>query len=194
MLKMGDAGRCVAGVFLVYFSGRIHCFCIPGAPVWNHGSVPRQRKEPDCRVLYEYAMFVDLVRRCLTEIRGNPEEAVDMAVRESIKKGILADFLKKHRAEVKDVILTEYDQEAHIRNEKNESWQEGLQEGWKKGCQSVIRQVVLYHKGEGMSSEKIVEILQNHFRLNKEDAENCLRELDFEETQSGGENSDTDSV
>ena len=45
-----------------------------------------------------------------------------------------------------------------------------------------------------MSSEKIVEILQNHFRLNKEDAENCLRELDFEETQSGGENSDTDSV
>ena len=32
MLKMGDAGRCVAGVFLVYFSGRIHCFCIPGAP------------------------------------------------------------------------------------------------------------------------------------------------------------------
>ena len=184
----------MAGVFLVYFSGRIHCFCIPGAPVWNHGSVPRQRKEPDCRVLYEYAMFVDLVRRCLTEIRGNPEEAVDMAVRESIKKGILADFLKKHRAEVKDVILTEYDQEAHIRNEKNESWQEGLQEGWKKGCQSVIRQVVLYHKGEGMSSEKIVEILQNHFRLNKEDAENCLRELDFEETQSGGENSDTDSV
>ena len=180
----------MAGVFLVYFSGRIHCFCIPGAPVWNHGSVPRQRKEPDCRVLYEYAMFVELVRRRLREIRGNPEEAVDMAVRESIKKGILADFLKKHRAEVKDVILTEYDQEAHIRNEKNESWQEG----WEKGCQSVIRQVVLYHKGEGMSSEKIVEILQNHFRLNKEEAENCLRELDFEETQSGGENSDTDSV
>ena len=131
-------------------------------------------------------------------MRGNPEEAVDMAVRESIKKGILADFLKKHRAEVKDVILTEYDQEAHIRNEKNESWQEGLQkgrrEGWEKGSRSVLRQVVLYHKGEGMSSEKIVEILQNHFRLSEKEAENCLRELDFEETQGGGEECDTDSV
>ena len=69
-------------------------------------------------------MFVELVRRRLREIRGNPEEAVDMAVRESIKKGILADFLKKHRAEVKDVILTEYDQEAHIRNEKKAEIQE----------------------------------------------------------------------
>ena len=78
----------------------------------------------DCRILYEYAMFVDLVRRCLTEMRGNLEEAVDMAVRESIKKGILADFLKKHRAEVKDVILTEYDQEAHIRSEKKAEIQE----------------------------------------------------------------------
>ena len=178
MLKMGDAGRCVAGVFLVYFSGRIHCFCIPGAPVWNHGSVPRQRKEPDCRVLYEYAMFVDLVRRCLTEMRGNLEEAVDMAVRESIKKGILADFLKKHRAEVKDVILTEYDQEAHIRNEKNESWQEGFQEGE----QAVIRQLVLYHKREGRSPEEIVEILQNSLQLSKKEAEEYCRrpERDFQ--------------
>ena len=30
----------------------------------------------------------------------------------------LKDFLSRHRAEVKDVILTEYDQEAHIRSEK----------------------------------------------------------------------------
>ena len=168
------------------------------ATLINSNVGQNKKLRDDCRILYEYAMFVDLVRRCWTEMRGNLEDAVDMAVRESIKKGILADFLKKHRAEVKDVILTEYDQEAHIRNEKNESWQEGLQkgrrEGWEKGSRSVLRQVVLYHKGEGMSSEKIVEILQNHFRLNKEEAENCLWELDFEETPSGGENSDTDSV
>ena len=65
---------------------------------------------------------------------------------------------------------------------------------WNSRPSDREEQVEPYHKGEGMSSEKIVEILQNHFRVSKEDAENCLRELDFEETQSGGENSDTDSV
>ena len=182
LLEMGDAGRCVAGVFLVYFSGRIHCFCIPGLLFGTTERFRARGKEPDCRILYEYAMFVELVRRRLREIRGNPEEAVDMAVRESIKKGILADFLKKHRAEVEDVILTEYDQEAHIRNEKNESWEEGRQEGFQEGERSVIRQLVLYHKREGRSPEEIVEILQNSLQLSKKEAEEYCRrpERDFQ--------------
>ncbi len=33
--------------------------------------------------------------------------------------------MKKHRAEVKNVILTVYDQEAHVRSEKKERWNTG---------------------------------------------------------------------
>jgi hypothetical protein len=39
------------------------------------------------------------------------EEAIDRAVEECINEGILADFLIGHRAEVKDVCLTEYNEE-----------------------------------------------------------------------------------
>lgn len=39
------------------------------------------------------------------------EEAVKRAVEESIKRGILAEILRKNRSEVIDMILTEYNEE-----------------------------------------------------------------------------------
>ena len=60
-------------------------------------------------------------------------------VKECIHKGILMDFLRKHRAEVKNVILTEYDREAHIRAEKKESWEDGVAEERERLLRSVIR-------------------------------------------------------
>ena len=39
--------------------------------------------------------------------------AIDRAVEHCIEAGILKDFLILHRAEVKDVILTEYDEKRH---------------------------------------------------------------------------------
>lgn len=55
----------------------------------------------------------------------NLEDAIDNAAEESIKNGVLADFLQKHRAEVKDVILKEYNEELHIKSEKQLSFEEG---------------------------------------------------------------------
>ena len=49
---------------------------------------------------------------------GNLDTAVDKAVDECIADDILADFLQKRLSEVKDVILTEYNAERHIKNEK----------------------------------------------------------------------------
>lgn len=48
-------------------------------------------------------------------------------------QGILKDFLIKHRAEVRSVILTEYDANKHIALEKSESYREGEAVGKAKG-------------------------------------------------------------
>ena len=48
---------------------------------------------------------------------------------ESIGKGVLAEFLRKNRDEVRDMILTEYNEQKHIENEKKWSYEEGLQLG-----------------------------------------------------------------
>ncbi len=52
---------------------------------------------------------------------------------ECIQEGILADFLSKNKAEVIHVSIYEYDAKKHIRQEKEESWEEGFQDGEKKG-------------------------------------------------------------
>ena len=61
-----------------------------------------------CRTLKEYAQYVARVRK----YAGDPdivlEEAVERAVEECIKEGILAEFLMRNRAEVIKVSIYEY--------------------------------------------------------------------------------------
>ena len=47
-------------------------------------------------------------------------EAVEKAIDECIKNGILAEFLRKNRAEVLRVSIFEYDEEEHMRQEREE--------------------------------------------------------------------------
>jgi hypothetical protein len=77
-----------------------------------------------CKPLMEYATFVDKIRRYKDEM-GDIEIAVDKAVDECIKEGILVDFLIGHKAEVMDVCLTEYN-EVEVHNAFKE---EGVDEG-----------------------------------------------------------------
>ncbi len=61
------------------------------------------------------------------------QEAVDRAVTESIREGILAEFLTKYRAEAIEVSIFEYDEEIHMRQVREEGWEDGLEKGLEKG-------------------------------------------------------------
>ena len=76
--------------------------------------------------LYQYVKFVDTVRKYQKEIPF--PEAVEKAIDECIKNGILAEFLRKNRAEVLRVSIFEYDEEEHMRQEREESRQEGIEQ------------------------------------------------------------------
>ena len=76
--------------------------------------------------LYQYVKFVDIVRKYQQEMPF--PEAVEKAIDECIKKGILAEFLRKNRAEVLRVSIFEYDEEEHMRQEREESRQEGIEQ------------------------------------------------------------------
>ena len=64
------------------------------------------------------------------------EAAVEMAITECIRDDILAEFLRKNRAEAKSVSIYEYDEEKHMRHVKEEGRQEGLQSGREEGLQA----------------------------------------------------------
>ena len=84
-----------------------------------------------CRDLKDYAEYVDRVRKYARELPLS--EAVERAITECIREGILKEFLEKNRAEVKKMSIYEYDQEKHIRMERQDAWEDGVQEGIKEG-------------------------------------------------------------
>ena len=67
------------------------------------------------RKLYEYAYLVGKIREFLSKGK-RLESAIDLAIKECLEDGILIEYLSKHRAEVKLVILSEYNEELHLKD------------------------------------------------------------------------------
>ena len=98
----------------------------------NYGHNEEMMKS--CRKLYEYAFLINAVRSRLNE-GLHLEAAVDQAVEDCIQHDVLKNFLLKHREEVREMILSEYDEELHINSEKKISYEEGLEAGVVQGTQ-----------------------------------------------------------
>ncbi len=85
-----------------------------------------------CKKLEEYAQFISTIRAYL-DMKYSIEEAVSEAMDECIQKGILEEILRCQREEVRSMVLTEYDEQAHIKNEREIAKEEGRAEGRKEG-------------------------------------------------------------
>lgn len=72
-----------------------------------------------CRVLKEYAEFVDVARGYVTKEKSM-QEALDTAIAYCIDHDILSDFLRKYRAEVLGMLLEEFDVDKYERSIKAE--------------------------------------------------------------------------
>ncbi|MDE6845656.1 MAG: hypothetical protein K2J99_07810 [Lachnospiraceae bacterium] len=76
-----------------------------------------------CKLLKEYVQYVEQVRTFAKEISF--ATAVEKAVDYCIRNGILSDFLSRNRAEAIAMSIFEYDEEKHLRNEREEGREEG---------------------------------------------------------------------
>ena len=81
-----------------------------------------------CKKLKEYAQYVARVRKYL-DANHDIETAIDKATDECIAEGILEQILRDNRGEVRSMLLTQYDEQAHIEYEKELSFEEGLSQG-----------------------------------------------------------------
>ena len=108
------------------------------ATMLNINGTHNQNLKEACRTLKEYAIYTDKIRKYAEEM--SLEDAVERAICECIKEGVLKEFLEKHRAEAKAMSIFEYDQEKHIRMEREEAWEEGRREGMQKGRESGLRE------------------------------------------------------
>ena len=81
-----------------------------------------------CRRLEEYSIFVQCVREYI-QSEPSVEDALEKTIDTCINQDVLADFLKKHRAEVTNMILTTYDKDLYEKTLKEDAREEGREEG-----------------------------------------------------------------
>ena len=80
-----------------------------------------------CKTLGDYSEYVYRVREYAKEM--SIEEAVDRAIDECIKEDILREFLERNRAEARAMSIYEYNQEEHIRLEREDAFEDGRKSG-----------------------------------------------------------------
>lgn len=97
------------------------------ATVWNINHGHNRKLMEKCRKLYEYAYLVGKIREFLSKGK-RLESAIDLAIKECLEDGILTEYLSKHRAEVKLMILSEYNEELHLKDTYEVGKAEGSRE------------------------------------------------------------------
>lgn len=89
---------------------------------------------------------------------------MDLAIDSCIKSDILTEFLSRNRVEVLRTSIFEYDQEKHIKQENEESWEEGraqgIAQGRTKGIQKILKTQVERKIKKGLTLERIAEDLE----------------------------------
>ena len=80
-----------------------------------------------CRRLEEYSIFVQCVREYI-QSEPSVEDALEKAIDTCINQDVLAEFLKKYRAEVTNMILTTYDKDLYEKTLKEDAREEGREE------------------------------------------------------------------
>lgn len=119
-----------------------------------------------CKLLSEYMQYVDKVR---TYAEKQPiQEAVERAVTECLREGILAEFLSKYRREAIQVSIYEYDEEKELRLLRQAERQGALKEGIEQGIERGRQQ------GRQEGIEDVIRSLMENMKLSLNQAMDAL--------------------
>ena len=117
-----------------------------------------------CKALSDYMHLINLIREY--QKRMTFKDAVDKAVEECIQNNVLAEFLTKHRSEVLDMCITEYNEKAFVSGIHEEGRQQGIQQG--------IAALVKTLRRLKQSDDDIVKNIMEEFGLSEKDAKSYL--------------------
>lgn len=109
-----------------------------------------------CRRLDEYSYFVDRIRE-YRKCGFSTDDAIDSAAVYCIDHGIMDDILLPFRAEVKKMLLTEYNERKYMKMFRKEARKEGLEEGRQEGRQEGQRYLLATMLQNGAPEELLSE-------------------------------------
>ena len=113
-----------------------------------------------CGTLMEYSKFVWKTYQNI-EKYDSMSVAIDTTLEECLQEGILVEFLKKHKSEVKGMLYDEYDQEKHLKSIEKWAREEGREEGREEAVLDMLAKgtITIEQAAEelGITSEDIKE-------------------------------------
>ena len=132
-----------------------------------------------CKKLMEYSQLIALIRKYYDELvekyaklgihKSKKEifaEAVSLAIEEAIRNNILKEILRNNKAEVTNMLLTEFDEKDYIEGVKEESERRGREEG--------------RIEGERIGEERLANLLMKLSKQNRqEDSIKALEDLEY---------------
>ena len=118
-----------------------------------------------CRRLWEYAEFVAEVNDNLDK-GYSLKRAITVAMNSCIERGVLMDVLLKNKAEVMDMLLTEYDEKKHMKAIRKEGYEDGLEEGLQKGIEKGMERGIEQGIERGIE-QKLEELIRRKIAKNK---------------------------
>ena len=120
-----------------------------------------------CQILREYSLYVARVRKYAAQMELN--EAVEQAITECIREGILSEFLSRNRAEVMRVSIFEYDQELEEKKYREAEYEHGRQDGYdagiKEGRTAGIREGIETGRAAGMQEGRAAGIQEGIYSM-----------------------------
>lgn len=125
-----------------------------------------------CRTLKEYMQYVKRVRDYIYKKKLTLNEAVEKAVTEWIKEGIMAKFLTENRAEVVAMSIFEFDAEKEWKKFGKAEYQYGVEVGTERGIeigtQKHLLQMVCKKLRKGKDVNTIAEELEEDMAVIRE--------------------------
>lgn len=110
-----------------------------------------------CKTLKEYMLYIERIRYYKEDEKKSLQEAVETAVDECIKEGILADFLRKNKAEAIAVSIFEYDEEKELKLLRESEREYGIEIGRDEECIANIKKMKV---NLNLTVEQVMDVLE----------------------------------
>ncbi len=117
-----------------------------------------------CKILGDYSVYVHKVRSYAKEMPT--EEAVDVAMEECIREGVLEEFLIKYRKEARMMSIFEYDEEQVMSMIREQIREEGLEQGRRQG---LVIGAIEALRDFGHDDKEIKAVVMKKYSLSEEE-------------------------
>ena len=141
MFKKNEDGKCPINLELL-----VQVYNI------NQGYNPEFAQKSEA--LDGYEMLVARVRFYLLKKKKALKEAIDLAIKDCINEGKIAEFLENHSEEVKDMLLREWKLEDELEGQLSDGIEIGMQRGMRQRAEAIAINLLK----EGMNADTVARL------------------------------------